>query len=116
MSLILLLGLLAFGLAGAMTLPPSRELTIKLGTLVDMTRRANPELFRSTIEPTNPFVGRSFKHNRIKGMLRADLSKFGDISQRLQREARQLDKRAHVGVLPVVAYLVGVGLWLALWR
>jgi hypothetical protein len=116
MSLILLLGLLAFGLAGAMTLPPSRELTIKLGTLVDMTRRADPELFRATIEPTNPFVGRSFKHSRIKGMLHADLSRFGDISQRLQREARRLDKRAHLGALPVVAYLVGLGLWFALRR
>jgi hypothetical protein len=114
MSLILLLGLLAFGIAGAMTLPPSRELTLKLGTLVDMTRRANPQLFRSLIEPTNPFVGRAFKHNRIKGMLRADLSQFGEIPQRLQREARKLDKRAHIGALPAIAYLIGLGLWFAL--
>jgi hypothetical protein len=110
----ILLGLLAFSAAGALGLPASRELMIKLGTLVDMARRANPELFRSRLEPLNPFVGKQFKHNRIKGILRVDLTEFGEICQRLQREARKLDARAHVGLLPIAAYFVGLGLWFAL--
>lgn len=87
---------------------------IKLGTLVDIARRTNPELFRSRIEPVNPFVGKAFKHNRVKPILHVDLTEFGEICQRLQREARKLDVKAHVGLLPIAAYLVGLGLWFAL--
>jgi hypothetical protein len=82
--------------------------------LVDMARRANPELFRSQLEPLSPVVGDTFKHNRIAKMLRADLSEFGEICQRLQREARQLDRRAHFGILPILVYLCGLGLWYAM--
>ncbi|HKU42891.1 MAG TPA: hypothetical protein VJR89_32250 [Polyangiales bacterium] len=92
----------------------SRDLMLKLGTLVDMTRRANPELFQARIEAINPFVGKKFKHHRIAPMLKADLSQFGEIPQRLQREAKALDRRAHVAMLPVVAYLACLGLWFAL--
>jgi hypothetical protein len=114
MSVIILVGILAFWLSAALIMPPSRDLMLKLGTLVDMARRADPELFRTNIAPLSPFVGRAFKHSRIKGMLKADLSKFGEICLRLQREARRLDARAHKGMLPGIAYLVGLGLWFAL--
>jgi hypothetical protein len=86
---------------------------LKLGTLVDWTRRTNPELFREKIEPINPFVGKSFKHNRIGKVLKVDLSEFGEISQRLQREAKALDRRAHVAMVPALVYLVGLGVWFA---
>ena len=107
------LGVLALMIGGALSLPPSRELVLKLGTLVDMARRADPERFRAQLEPHNPFVGTAFKHNRIKGILRADLSGFGEICQRLQREARALDRRAHYGAIPVLVYLAGLGIWYA---
>jgi hypothetical protein len=95
----------------SMTMPASRELVIKLGTLVSWTQRQNFELYRQKVEPINPFVGTAFKHNRITSMLRADLGGFGAACQQLQLEARKLDRRAHVGMLPVVAYALGVGAW-----
>jgi len=98
-----LFGVFAFGLSGALGMPVSRDLMLKLGTLVDMTRRANPELFQQSIEPINPFVGKKFKHQRIGRMLKADLSPFGEIPQRLQREAKALDRRAHVAMVPALA-------------
>lgn len=107
----LVLGVIAFALGGALSLPPSRELVIKLGTLVDMARRADGQRFAAQLEPVNPFVGTAFKHDRIKGILRADLSGFGEVCERLQREARQLDRRAHLGAIPVLAYLLGLGVW-----
>jgi hypothetical protein len=94
-------------------MPVSRELMLKLGTLVDWARRTNPELFRSQIEPISPFVGKQFKHSRLSKLLKADLSQFGEICQRLQREAKTLDKRAHVAMLPALAYLLGLGVWFA---
>ena len=107
-------GVFAFGWSAALGMPVSRDLMLKLGTLVDMTRRANPELFDQRIEPINPFFGKKFKHHRIAPMLKADLSQFGEIPQRLQREAKALDRRAHVAMLPVLAYLLGLGLWFAI--
>jgi len=112
--MIVAVGVIAFALGGVLSLPPSRELVLKLGTLVDMARRANPERFAAQLEALNPFVGASFKHNRIKGILRADLSGFGEVCERLQREARSLDRRAHLGAIPVLAYLVGLALWYGL--
>ena len=111
MWLVIGLGVVASWIAMALTMPASRELMIKLGTLVSWTQRSNPELYRQKIEPINPFVGKTFKHNRITRMLRADLAGFGPICQQLQSEARKLDRRAHIGMLPVVVYLVGAGLW-----
>lgn len=112
--MVTLFGVFAFGLSGALGMPVSRELMLKLGTLVDMARRSNPELFRTQIEPINPFVGNKFKHHRLGKMLKTDLSRFGVICQRLQREAKALDRRAHVAMLPVVAYLLGLGVWFAI--
>jgi hypothetical protein len=111
--MMVVLGVLAFAAGGALSLPPSRDLVIKLGTLIDWARRTDAERFRTQLEPVNPFVGNAFKHNRIKHILRADLSAFGEICQRLQREARALDRRAHYGAIPVVAYLIGLGIWYA---
>jgi hypothetical protein len=113
---VVVLGVIAFALGGALSLPPSRELVIKLGTLVDMARRVQPERFATQLEAVNPFVGSAFKHNRIKGILRADLSGFGEVCERLQREARTLDRRAHLGAIPVLAYLAFVGVWYAVQR
>ena len=114
MSVIISLGVVVVMVTSALTMPPSRELMLKLGTLVDMARRANPELFRAQIEPINPFVGRAFKHHRVTGLLRADFSQFGEISQRLQREARRLDRKVHRGLIPGLVYLVAVGVWYVL--
>ena len=114
MLAIVLLGLFAFTVTFWLIMPPSRELMLKLGTLIDMTRRADSALFAAIVEPTNPFVGRAFKHNRIKGVLRVDLSQFGEIPQRLQREARRLDQKAHRGMLPALVYLAGLGVWYAI--
>jgi hypothetical protein len=108
-----LFGVVAFMISGMLGMPVSRELMLKLGTLVDWTRRSNPELFRVKIEPISPFVGKAFKHSRISKLLKADLSEFGEISQRLQREAKALDKRAHVAMLPALVYLLGLGVWFA---
>ena len=112
--MIVAVGVIAFALGGALSLPPSRELVLKLGTLVDMARRANPERFAAQLEAVNPFVGTAFKHSRIKGILRADMSGFGEVCDRLQREARSLDRRAHLGAIPVLAYLVGLAVWYGL--
>jgi hypothetical protein len=46
--------------------------------------------------------------------LRADLSGFGEIVQRLQREAKKLDRKAHVALVPVGLYVIALGCWLAL--
>jgi hypothetical protein len=112
-TVLTLFGLAAFMASGMLGMPVSRELMLKLGTLVDWTRRTNPELFREKVEPISPFVGKVFKHNRIGKMLKADLSQFGETCQKLQREAKALDKRAHVAMLPALVYLVGLGVWLA---
>ncbi len=111
MWLVIGLGMVASWIAMALTMPASRELMIKLGTLTSWTQRSDLELYKQKIEPINPFVGTTFKHNRITRMLRADLSGFGPICQQLQLEARKLDRRAHVGMLPIVVYLVGAGIW-----
>jgi hypothetical protein len=101
-------------ISGMLGMPVSRELMLKLGTLVDWTRRTNPELFQTKIEPINPFVGKSFKHSRIGKILKVDLSEFGEVCERLQREAKKLDNRAHVAMLPALVYLLGLGVWFAL--
>jgi hypothetical protein len=108
------LGVLAGVLAWWLWLPPSRELVLKLGTLLDMARRANPELYAQRIEPLSPFAGKQFRFDRIKHLLRADLSEFGALCQRLQRDAKRLDTRAHYGVLPIAAYVLGLCCWFAL--
>jgi hypothetical protein len=106
------LGVLAWLVSSALWVPPARELVIKLGTLMDWARRQNPELYASRLAPITPFVSpKVFKMGKINKVLRADLSEFGEICQRLQREGKQLDRRAHVATLPMMLYAIGVGVW-----
>ena len=107
-------GVVASALAGMLFMPVSRELLIKLGTLVDMCRRANPERFAAVLAPHNPFVGGKFVHKRLTAVLKADLGEFGELCQRLQREARALDRKAHIAMWPLALYVVGLGLWFVL--
>lgn len=48
------------------TLPPSRELVIKLGTLMNMAERADEARYADQLAPITPFVGTRFVHRRIK--------------------------------------------------
>ena len=105
------LGVVASYMTFKQAVPPSRDLVIKLGTLMDMAQRANPERYRSELAPISPFVGQKFLHNRIKGILRADLAAYGALVQRLQVDARRLDVKAHLGMIPVGTYVLLVGLW-----
>jgi hypothetical protein len=103
---------LAWLISSALWTPPARELVIKLGTLMDMARRANPELYAARLEPITPFVSpTSFKLQRVTKVLRADVSEFGVICQRLHREAKKLDRRAHYALAPMILYVLGVGAW-----
>jgi len=113
-AVLVVLGLIAFVLAAMLGMPPSRELMIKLGTLLDWARRENPQLYEERLAPLSPFVGKKFKHSKLKGVLRADLTGFGEICQRLQREARKLDAKAHVGLVPIAVYLTGLIVWFSL--
>jgi hypothetical protein len=108
------LGVAALIVAAMIGAPPSRELMIKLGTLLDWARRQNPELYAAKIAPLSPFVGKKFKHAKLKGILRADFSQFGETCLRLQRDAKKLDVKAHYGLIPIAVYLTGLGVWFAL--
>jgi hypothetical protein len=106
-----ILGLLAGAVSWGVIMPTSRVLILKLGTLSDMARRAQPELYRERIEAIDPHHGPKFQHNRVTRMLRADFSAFGDIPIRLHRDARKLDRKVHIGMIPFGLYLVGVAVW-----
>ena len=107
-------GLSAMAWSAMVIAPASARLIKTLRALVDAARHANPELFQSRIEPTNPFHAGGFEHRRITGMLKADLTDFGSECRRLQQHARQLDRRSHYGLLPLAAFALGCVLWLAL--
>ena len=111
MWLPIVLGVIAAAWSTMLGAPPSRELMIKLGTLLDWARRENPAFYAARLAPLSPFVGKTFKHNRLKGILRADLSELSEVCQRLQREARKLDVRAHYGLIPIGVYLTGLAVW-----
>jgi hypothetical protein len=105
-------GALTWMLASALWVPPARELIIKLGTLMDMARRANPELYAARLAPITPFVSPTvFKLQHVTKVLRADVSEFGVICQRLHAEAKRLDRRAHYSLIPVILYALGLGTW-----
>lgn len=105
------LGVVASVVSFLMVAPSSRDLVVKLGTLIDMTKEANPELYGERILPITPFVKGAFVHKRLTKILKADLSSFGELCLRLQRDARKLDRRAHIGMLPFGAYAIGAALW-----
>lgn len=107
----ILLGLLLGTLTTFWILPVSREIVLKLGTLVDMAKRANPALFAAKLEPINPFVGQKFKHPRMGKVLKADLSEFGELCVRLQRETKKLDVQSHLRMIPMGMYSIAVGIW-----
>lgn len=111
MAIALALGVVALGAAALIGLPPSRELMIKLATLLEWAQRQDPQRYAAELKPISPFVGKTFKHSRLKGILRADLSAYGETCQRLQREARRLDFKAHFGLIPLAMYAVGWLLW-----
>src|SRR5262245_55117811 len=111
--LVIGLGMVASSLTSSITMPASRELMIKLGTLISWSQRQNPALFREKLEPINPFVGNQFKfvHKRLTSVLRTDFTEFGPICQQLHGECKKLDRRAHIGMIPVGIYVIGVGIW-----
>ena len=39
------------------------------------------------------------------------MAEFGAACQQLQREASKLDRRAHIGMLPIAVYVAGVAVW-----
>jgi hypothetical protein len=106
-----IVGFVACMVSWGVIMPASKLLILKLGTLSDMTRRAQPELYRERIAAIDPHNGPKFVHNRIARMLRADLSAFGDICQRLQHEARNLDRKVHLGLIPAGLYFTGLAIW-----
>jgi hypothetical protein len=114
MVLRLVLGAVALIIAWMLWAPPSRELVIKLGTLLEWAQRTHPELYAARLAPLSPFVGKAYKPNKLMGVLRADMTEFGEVCVRLQREARKLDRKAHYAVIPIAVYLIGLGVWYAL--
>jgi hypothetical protein len=111
-----ILGFVACAISWGMIVPTSKVLFLKLGTLSDMTRRAQPDLYAERIADIDPHNAPKFVHKRITRMLRADLTAFGDIPLRLQQDARNLDRKVHIGLIPGGLYFVGLALWYFLLR
>lgn len=109
------LGVVAGVAAMALWIGPARELLIKLGTMKDWARREDAELYARTLLPISSEGNAKLSGGkRITLALRADLSGFGEIVQRLQREAKALDRKAHVAMWPLGVYLIALaGWWLA---
>lgn len=115
--MVIVLGIVAVALAMKLWSEPARELIIKLGTLKDWARRENPELYAQVLQPLSSSSGTKVPAGkRLTLTLRADLSGFGEIVQRLQREAKVLDRKAHIAMWPLGAYAVVVAGWWFLLR
>jgi hypothetical protein len=115
MWLMLALGVVAVAAFFKLWVEPARELIIKLGTMRDWARRENPELYARTLLPLTSEGGSKLPSGkRLTLTLRADLSGFGEIVQRLQREAKKLDRKAHVALWPIGLYVIAFACWLAL--
>jgi hypothetical protein len=115
--MVIVLGVVAVALAMKLWSEPARELIIKLGTLKDWARRENPELYAQVLAPLSSSSGTKVPAGkRLTLMLRADLSGFGEIVQRLQREAKVLDRKAHIAMWPLGLYAVGAAGWWLLLR
>jgi hypothetical protein len=111
------LGILAVAAALKLWSEPARELIIKLGTMKDWARRENPELYARTLLPLSSSSGTKLSSGkRLTLTLRADLSGFGEIVQRLQREAKVLDRKAHIAMWPLASYAVVLAGWWFLLR
>ena len=110
---IALLGTAAALLSVALWARPSRELVRKLRELTKACESANPERFVSQLATRHPFPDGRFKRNRIAFMLKADLAAYGERCVALQRRARELDRNAHLAMMPLFLFVVGLcGYWL----
>lgn len=106
------LGAVAMAAAMMMWIGPARELVIKLGTMKDWARRENPELYARTLLPFSSAGGAKLSAGkRLTLTLRADVSGFGEIIQRMQREAKLLDRKAHIAMWPIGLYAVVFAGW-----
>ena len=115
--MMVVLGILAVAAALKLWSEPARELIIKLGTMKDWARRENPELYARTLLPLSSSSGTKLSSGkRLTLTLRADLSGFGEIVQRLQREAKVLDRKAHIAMWPLGLYAVLLAGWWFLLR
>ena len=108
---IVLAGVVAGGWSFMLWAPLAREITIKLATLLEWAKRENATVYAAKLEPISPFRGKRFNANKVNGILKADFSEFGDVCQRLQREAKKLDVKAHYAMIPFGSYLVGLAVW-----
>jgi hypothetical protein len=115
--LLFVLGVIAAAAALVMWMGPARELIIKLGTMKDWARRENPDLYAAVLQPISSSGGAKIPAGkRVTLALRADLSGFGEIVQRMQREAKVLDRKAHIAMWPLGAYAIVCALWWFLLR
>lgn len=116
MWMMLGLGLVASVAALAMWIGPARELIIKLGTMKDWARRENADLYAKVLAPISSSAGAKISGGkRVTLALRADLSGFSPIVQGMQRDAKALDRKAHIAMWPLGVYLlVAIVWWLAL--
>ena len=106
---IALVGTAAALLSAALWTRPSRELVRKLRELTKACESANPERFVSQLGTKHPFPDGRFKHSRIAFMLKVDLSAYGERCVALQQRARELDRNAHLAMLPLFLFVVGLG-------
>jgi hypothetical protein len=114
--MMIVLGIVAVAVAMKLWIEPARELIIKLGTMKDWARRENPELYARTLQPLSSSSGTKLSAGkRLTMTLRADLSGFGEIVQRLQREAKVLDRKAHIAMWPIGLYAVVFASWGVFW-
>ena len=101
----------------AMWIGPARELIIKLGTMKDWAKRENAELYAKVLAPISSSGGSELSGGkRVTLALRADLSGFSPIVQGMQRDAKALDRKAHVAMWPLGLYAVSFVAWLVLRR
>lgn len=111
-------GIVASGITWMTVVTASRELMLKLGTLISWSQRQNLALYREKIEPINPFVGDKFqfKHKRLTSVLRTDFTPFGPVCVQLHRDCKKLDRKAHIGMIPVGVYAIVLAAWWFLGR
>jgi hypothetical protein len=111
------LGFVAAAAAMAMWIGPARELIIKLGTMKDWARRENAELYARILQPISSSSGAKISGGkRVTLALRADLSGFSPIVQGMQRDAKALDRKAHIAMWPLGLYIVAFAGWWILSR
>ena len=117
MWMMVALGFVAMMAALMMWIGPARELLIKLGTMKDWARRENAELYARTLGPISSSGNAKLSGGkRITLALRVDLSEFSPIVQGMQRDAKKLDRKAHLAMWPIGLWLVVFAGWWSLGR